>query len=85
MFFFFNLHSGVFMWNTRMGVLGFGCLREHCRLSGLLCCVARVFGAVIVGLVLLCWRSIFLECFWMTKKLSTGVGDTNKLHVFLLV
>ena len=42
MFFFFNLHSGIFMWNKRMGVLGFGGLRKHCRLSGLLllqlCC-----------------------------------------------
>ena len=54
MFFFFNLHSGIFMWNKRMGVLGFGCLRKHRRLSGFLCCVARVFGAVIVDLVLLC-------------------------------
>ena len=45
------------MWNKRMGVLGFGCLREHCRLSGFLCCVAQVVGAVIVGLVLLCPKS----------------------------
>ena len=28
--FFFPLHSGIFMWNKRMGVLGFGGLGKHC-------------------------------------------------------
>ena len=74
------------MWNKRMGVLGFGCSREHCRLSGLLCCVAQVVGAVIVDLVLLlCWPLDLFGMFLDDQEISTGVGDTNKLHVFLLV
>ena len=51
------------------------------------CCsfVARVFGAVIVDLFVLCWRSVYLGMFLDDQEISTGVGDTNKLHIFLLV
>ena len=53
------------------------------------CCsfVARVFGAVIVDLVC-CIIVLTLDLFGMfldDQEISTGVGDTNKLHIFLLV
>ena len=69
-----------------MGVLGFGGLRKHCSLSGLLlqlccaslrCCDCR-FGFIVLTLDLF---GMFLD----DQEISTGVGDTDKLHIFLFV
>ena len=51
------------------------------------CCsfVARVFGAVIVDLVCIVLTLDLFGMFLDDQEISTGVGDTNKLHILLLV